>query len=89
MFEKTSQDRIYSSIRVGVEFFNNVLEENFHDCFLTDESSLSDFYVFTPEKEEVYKNKIKEIYGLELNNSSDEIFINIFERIKEERRKKK
>jgi adenylosuccinate synthase len=60
------------------DFFTNILEMSFWDCLITDESSLYDF----PEEAEVYAERIKKSYGLDIDLNSKLHIYDIVKQIK-------
>jgi len=71
-------ERIRFLAPIAREFFASVLEIDFDDCLVTDESYLHDF--ITDENEAFYKQRALELYGIDLDEPSDNL-VAILERI--------
>lgn len=53
------------------DFFLKILEMSYWDCFISDESSLHDF----SEDAKVYTDKIKKIYGVDVDPKQGKLYI--------------
>ncbi len=73
--EFASSNRVEQYESIAVDFFDHIIELNFYDCFISDESSLYDFGL----DDEETMQKIKQNYGIE---PEDGLFlVDIFEKI--------
>jgi hypothetical protein len=63
-FEHASQERIRFLAPRAREFFASVLETDFDECLVTDESCLHDFV--TDETPRDYEERARALYGIEL-----------------------
>ena len=70
------QIRIEQYEDIATYFFPKILNRNYEECLITDESSLYDF-----DKEEVSLKRIKKVYGLDVSDIKGLILVKIFERI--------
>ena len=74
-----------STIRVSIyddtadDFFQRVLDKNYRDCWISDESCLWDFHV--EESNEHLHQKIWETYRVDVSDIDDGNLVKIFERI--------
>lgn len=80
-FVSTVQIESYETI--AREFLSKILNMNFDNCFISDESSLWDFH--TSESNETYYAKIKEIFNVNVSDIEDAKLGAIFRRIYETR----
>lgn len=97
-FAETSNIEDYEAI--ARKFLNDILDINYDECFISDESWLSDFSSCgLPEDfnsdgmslEELYNEwdkyiviKIKEAYGIELDMSKKVVLVELFEQIRQD-----
>lgn len=58
-------------------FFPKILKMEYRDCWVSDESSLTDF----PEEKEIYLRRIQKEYNLDVSDIENLILVRIFERI--------
>ncbi len=68
---------------IAVDFFEKILEMNYYECFISDESSLFDFNLNETET----LNKINFTYQLELTELGDGNFVQLLKLIKEKNQK--
>jgi len=61
------------------DFFRRVLDKNYRDCWISDESSLWDFH--GEESNESFHQKIWEAYGVDVSDIESGNLVKIFERI--------
>lgn len=66
------------------EFFAQILAMDYHECLVTDESSLWDFH--DEETNEAYHRKIVAVYGVDVSDVESGNLVRIFQRICESRR---
>ena len=77
--EMAFQDKIQSlPVDFVNDFFKKILDLNYSECLITDESSLYDF----SEEPIFYKNKIKEVYGLNIKYNKRLLIFEIINQIK-------
>ncbi len=74
-------DRIEKYEDIAVDFFSKIIEMNYYDCFISDESSLHDFCL----DDEKTIEKIRKEYGIEPDKNL--VLADIFEQINNEKRK--
>ena len=77
--EFAASDAISRYEEIARDFLPRVLNISFESCLLTDESSLADFEVLEPGAE--YTSRIKELYGIEVEELPDAKLVSIFRRI--------
>lgn len=78
--EFTSAEGLEAHEELAQRFFPEVLGLNFDDCFVSDESSLSDFYDDTRTKEQVHA-KLKDCFGLDASTIQDDRLVAVFDAI--------
>ena len=66
---------------VAPEFFERILDMDYNDCLITDESSLWDFH--TERSNEPFYSKILEVYGINVSDVESGNLARIFQRIVE------
>jgi len=66
---------------LACEFFEQILVINYHECLVTDESSLWDFH--DEKTNESYHHKIVEVYGVDVSDIESGNLVQIFQRIRE------
>jgi hypothetical protein len=76
-FASTEKVSLHSDI--AGDFFERVLEQNYDDCWISDESSLWDFH--GEETNEHLHKKIWECYRVDVSDIEDGNLVKIFERI--------
>jgi hypothetical protein len=76
-FASTERVQLYDDI--ANDFFDRVLDMNYGDCLITDESSLWDFHV--EESNEHLYRKIWNAYRTDVSDIDDGNLVTIFERI--------
>lgn len=64
---------------IAKDFLEKTLKLNYDECFLSDQSSLWDFYTEMPEE---VKKVIYEVYGVDISDIKDGSLVEIFRRIK-------
>lgn len=79
--EMVSQIEIEKYEPIAVDFFEKILGMNYHDCLITDLSSLWDFP--GEETNDTYNRKIMEVYGVDVSDIESGILVEIFKRISE------
>jgi hypothetical protein len=67
--------------QIASDFFEKILEMNYHECLTTDESSLWDFH--GEETNEAYHRKIAEVYRVDVSDIESGNLVQIFKRISE------
>lgn len=75
-----SNKRVKSHERLAVEFLQKILNLNYYDCFISDESRLTDFSEEDQFKEDVIK-KIKRIYNEDISDIFDKPLVDIFDKL--------
>ena len=78
-FASTVQIEQYEEI--AADFFEKILGMNYHDCLVTDESSLWDFP--GEETNGEYHQKIAGVYGVDISDIESGNLVQIFKRIHE------
>ncbi|MEJ5308705.1 MAG: hypothetical protein WHX52_02955 [Anaerolineae bacterium] len=79
--EIVSQTEIQKYESLAVDFFEKVIGMHYHDCLVTDLSSLWDFP--GDETNDAYHRKIAEVYGVDVSDIESGILVEIFRRISE------
>ncbi len=79
--EIVSQAEIQKYEPLAVDFFEKIIGMRYHDCLVTDLSSLWDFP--GDETNEAYHRKIAEVYGVDVSDIENGILVEIFKRISE------
>jgi hypothetical protein len=67
--------------QIASDFFEKILGMNYHECLITDESSLWDFH--GEETNETYHRKIAEVYRVDVSDIESGNLVQIFKRISE------
>ena len=67
--------------QIATDFFEKILDMDYHQCFVSDESSLWDFQ--TEETDASYHRKINEVYGVDISDIESGELVQIFQRIAE------
>lgn len=72
---------------IAVDFFEKVIGLSYHDCFVSDRSSLADFETINGVDEvDKFKrdtiSKTKEFFGVDISDTYDKYLVDIFEQIK-------
>lgn len=88
-FASTSKIGDYEDI--AIDFFRKILGLNYHECFVSDMSSLADF---DPAGQDIssddFKSKVVQAvydaYGVEISEAYDGYLINVFEKIRNARK---
>ena len=83
-FELAPQIDIESYHDVAKRFFKEIFDMNYpEDILITDESSMFDFFFMDTWEKDLQEalNKIKNVFGLELNKEEDLFLVDIFKRI--------
>jgi predicted RNase H-like HicB family nuclease len=83
-------DIIESYDDIAVEFFKNVIGLNYYSCFVSDQSSLTDFETMNGvDNVDEFKIKTitrtKEFYGVDISDTYDKYLVDVFEQIKRKR----
>jgi hypothetical protein len=76
-FAATDHVRLFDDI--ADDFFRRVLDMNYRECFISDESSLWDFH--TEESNEHFHKKVWDAYRVDVSDIEDGNLVKIFERI--------
>jgi len=79
-----STDRVVGVEHVARDFFHRILDMNYDDCLITDESSLWDFH--EDESNKIYTGRIQDEYGIDISDLSDARIADILERIAQRRK---
>jgi len=66
---------------IAEEFFERILDLDYSECFITDESSLWHFHAGDDNIE--YEKKIKSAYGVDVSDIESGVLVEIFQRISE------
>jgi len=61
-----------------IDFFEKIIKIRYWDCFISDESSINDF----PEDAEVYADRIKKIYNVDIVPKDRNMICDIVKKIK-------
>jgi hypothetical protein len=77
--EFASTDRIRFHDDIADDFFRRVLEMNYRECFISDESTLWDFH--SEDSNEHLHTKIWDAYRVDVSDIEDGNLVKIFERI--------
>ncbi|MEW6206876.1 MAG: hypothetical protein AB1631_00810 [Acidobacteriota bacterium] len=77
--EFASSVEISSYEDVALDFFDKILDMNYRECWISDESSLWDFHA--EESNEHLNQKILMIYGVDVSDIESGNLVKIFERI--------
>jgi predicted RNase H-like HicB family nuclease len=72
---------------IAVDFFEKVIGLSYYDCFVSDQSSLTDFETMNGvDKVDKFKqdtiSKTKEFFGVDISNTYDKYLVDVFEQIK-------
>ena len=72
---------------IAVDFFEKVIGLSYYDCFVSDQSSLTDFETMNgADKVDKFKQdtiaKTKEFFGVDISDTYDKFLIDVFEQIK-------
>jgi len=81
--EFASSDRVSQYEDIAAEFFEKILELDYSECFISDESSLWDFHADEDNKE--FEKKIESVYGIDVSDIESGNLVAIFQRISEKR----
>ena len=81
--EFAATEQIESYERIAREFLSSILDMDYDDCFISDESSLWDFH--GEETNDSYYVRIKEIFGVDVSDIEGANLGEIFHRIHEHR----
>lgn len=68
---------------IATDFFNKVLQIDYNNCFISDESSLWDFH--TEASNATLNERIKQVYGVDVADIESGNLVQIFERIRGDR----
>jgi hypothetical protein len=79
--EFASTDQISLHWNIAEDFFNRVLDKNYHDCWISDESSLWDFHHH--ESNDHLNKKVWECYRVDISDIEDGNLVKIFQRIED------
>jgi len=79
--EFACSDRIESHADIARDFFPKVFLLEFDDCFISDESHLSEFYGDPKEQAEIY-DRIQHHFGIDPSVLKDDLLISVFEAIR-------
>jgi predicted RNase H-like HicB family nuclease len=84
-FALTSELESYENI--AVDFFDKILRLNYYDCFVSDESSLTDFESLEgDDNPEDFKSKIikrvSDNYGVDISDTYHKYLTDVFDKIK-------
>jgi len=84
-FASTHEIRKYEEI--AVDFFAKILKLNYKDCFVSDNSCLSDFDPLEGNDDpDTFKDKIikrvRDTYGVDISDVYDTYLVDIFRRLK-------
>jgi hypothetical protein len=74
-----SSNEIDSFEHIAVKFFNEILDLDYYNCFISDGSSL--WYFEDSNSIEHYYKKINDIYGIDISDIEDGNLVEIFRRI--------
>jgi len=77
--EFASTDRIRSFDDIADDFFRRVLDMNYRECFISDESTLWDFH--TEESNEHLHKRIWDAYRVDISDIENGNLVKIFERL--------
>jgi len=78
---------IESYEKVAVDFFDKILKLNYYDCFVSDESSLTDFESLEGDdnpddfKKKIFK-RVQDNYGIDITDTYDKYLTDVFDKIK-------
>jgi hypothetical protein len=71
-------DKVEAYHDIAIEFFNKILNIDYKDCFITNESCLGHF---TFESLINFDKKINDYYNMDIKNSEEYLFTELFELI--------
>lgn len=77
--EFAAREQVSRHDDIAEDFFKRVLDKDYRDCWISDESSLWDFH--TEESNEHLHKKIWEAYRVDVSNIENGNLVKIFERI--------
>ena len=77
--EFASSDEVEKHTILAADFFEKILDMDYRNCFITDESSLWDFH--TEESNDHLNRKIQEVYNVDVSDIEGAKLVKIFERI--------
>ena len=78
------KSRVKSHEELAVDFLNKILNLNYYDCFISDQSSLIDFNDDEQFKVDVIE-QVKEIYDVDITDTFDRKLVDVFDKIKTQR----
>jgi hypothetical protein len=73
-------DRLAELEHLAPKFFSDVLDLNYADCLITDQSSLWDFHDQTDNSH--YLNRIRDVYGIDVSNIDSARIVDILDRVR-------
>ena len=79
--EFASADLVSKYEHLAGDFFDKILDLNYDECIISDESSLWDFH--SEESNATYYKKIESKYGIDVSDIEDGNLVSIFQRINE------
>jgi hypothetical protein len=79
--EFAPQDRIQSHQSLAREFFSEILDFDYDECFVTDESFVTDFDI-TPSEAD---RRIRRRYGIDVSDLLDGAIVDVLEAIEKRR----
>jgi len=79
--EFASTDQINLHWNIAEDFFNRVLNQNYGDCWISDESSLWDFH--SEESNDHLNKRVWECYRVDISDIEDGNLVKIFQRIED------
>ena len=77
--EFADSDEIEKYYEISKDFLNKIFEINRDECFISDESSIWDFYF--GENKDILFEKIKKTYGVDVKNIEKGNLVKIFQKI--------
>lgn len=77
--EFSASDEVDKHVLIAANFFEKILDIDYRECFILDESSLWDFH--TEESNDVLNRKIIETYGVDISDIESGNLVQIFNRI--------
>jgi hypothetical protein len=77
--EFASTDQVSGHWNIAEDFFKRVLDQNYEECWISDESSLWDFHV--EESNQHIHDRVWECYRVDISDIEDGNLVRIFERI--------
>lgn len=77
---------------IAVDFMPAILGHEYHDCWLSDESTPSDFFPkdfiggkdtrWGPEAMQEFSRRVQERYGVDISDMDDPYLVEVFQRIR-------